>query len=1164
MSLAGTEESGAREKPSDPITMYVGAPSVPGSSAQHRHVTTRVPNIYNGLPSLLEYNSLKRLIQEGNQTSFTTASTLLDQPVYYCLKSAAPKSAGTSTPSPATSPTAGAAAQVHDFSAKSKETQRVVYPFDGSSVAATTAGLSRRVVWSKGDLVSALHASIDPIAVDQFITWKKSKFNGVYGRDGAQSPSQDLDDVQSIATTAVDPKESMKDNDSRYARSSSMIAPPGHAPSPTISESRSIRLHDDPSAKDPSDLVAEHFTALPRFSTTFDDNVAFTAHVRSLIAPSPEGDGMLPHVKQAACIDLTVSGKASIIQFNSTTQTISMSISDQASAPNDTMIQVFDRKLNKVVPITDIESVRRLNPKTGTVTRYFRSGKILQLLYATGGVSTAYSSSGDGNWESWMHTKSDGTRIAKVINPDPVPSASSAEVKTYRLEELPKVEVRSTIDRESRGHITSRSDGVITVRYTARPERETGENVEELQHTTVVLHADGSKIISFDSLNPRMVTPVPSAFVEGVGVRRFRCEHPSFPSIDLFRPGGEDGSLRVDGGSDFLMEFNDGSMLRHAVVHDGSRQSSFHRPSESTIRVDHYRQLIFVEPSSVQFKERTPASIACCEGIGVFDPLNGSFRLVDYKQHVTEVINILGGILGIQHDVAASFKPSTIDDILLALAPSGMDPHTRPKAVHSQTLAKAKAAHEMATNALEIGYQLPHFCYPCCLYRLREVVAPFIQQVKLVVGKNTSGAKLAGAQSQWVDREIIPHIFIQRRDGRCTELLCQHEITPLVHLAAKNPTVTVNSSSFSGEPGIEQIAFMTSTPGSIAQGAASALAKSQKGGLSMSRTQQVFSSSFTRSFDASYFASGGALGATSSSRAAGGVEGLSWLPKSLLPTRAPREMKRLTNFDIAVRQAPMQCSVLRTFLRYTPMTDGVKRTVVRGFVKSQRHKQQMLEYGKGLINEDPRTDMDKSVAYSLAVKHRQRLQELHQTLTGEADPATSAMGGPPRQLTEEELAEINANQPVDALNPAQASPKPPQKNVHVSPSRIDKQHIFPSVESLEFGTLPQRFRYSLTLTLRNTSTNALMFQVRRADLKDTIVTIQNAKGLISPMNTSVVIIIASIGPNVARGVDVERKLFIDCQGTRRPLVVPVRMRIATEEEDFAFKLRPNIKVLGPV
>jgi hypothetical protein len=1178
------------EKPTDPVKLIVGAVEVPPS----RRSASGVKNVYTGLPSFLNYMASTSSPTMGDRTAAAGegVNSYLNEKRFY-----------RNSPSASVSPAPNSKDQRRaTFSAEPLESSQVVFPYDGSVVEAVTSGRSRRVSWQKAELVASLNATISQHALNQFFVHRKADAKGI--SRGATSPTQKAkeellkdDGTESVASGSIAPSNqdvaresispsqgitpngSMMGTPKRKGESNALKFPPGAAltapgaglgkpPLPTQAGT-GVGLVIPPEGQQDTPFVTE----LPRFSVTYEDAVSFSVET---IATPLSAEGPMPTTAESASLIAHVSGRNLTVTFDECSTGVGfLPVSAEASGLATSVIQVYCPVSKCVKSLAETEASRVINRSNASVARYFASGQVYQVLHRGGGSSTAYRPYGEVDYVSWIHRKPSGARVVQLSGRYAQLAEKEGQSVTFAL---PNVGFRSAVDAESRSKIRSFEDGTMTIQYLSEPEYNAAEGGTSLPttasvgripgsgpsvHTVVTLHPDGTKMISFMAGGKKIVTPIPSATIDGVGVRAFRIENPgTLPSVDLF--AGSNHIYR-----DLMIEFNDGSIFRHSAPSNGGgslaqsgasfnaeagRTTTFIRPAESAIRIDHGLQLIMVEPSTVQFKERKPPSVAACEGIGIFDLLNGAFRLIDYRHYLTEVYNVVGGEVAVENPIVVKFTRSSIDDILLSLSPSGIDHHARPKKLHSTTLAKQRAAREKASNEQEVGHQLPHFVYPCLLYRLRPLVKPYVSSLRLGVGRTSFAETIKAPLSEsWMDTEIRPELYYVRRDGSIVKLLCNRDVTPLVHLSSKNPTITVNTSSFSGEPGIEQISFLWSAPGGVAQGAARSLVKSMKG-------TNIWAGSLsacvtTKPFDQTLHNGSPAFAKTagvSSTPGLGGVEGLSWIPRSVLPPKAPRQTHDLTAFDIAVRQSSLQCLILQRLLRFSPVSAGVKAAVLQTFVQRQRHKTQMKSYGLSLILEDPRPEVERLAAARLRIQHQESIAKSIVNSIGTFSGVTfvGADGSP------EPSAAAGQSSTVVVAGNTNDSTK--------SKVRGEHQWIVPSSEEIQFGTLPLRFKYSLTLTLTNTSTNALMFQVRRADLKDTVVTVQHAKGLISPMSSSVVIIVASILPSLPRGVERETKLFIDCQGCRKPIVVPVRIRVATEEEDFAYCIEPHVKVLGPV
>ena len=870
------------------------------------------------------------------------------------------------------------------------------------------------------------------------------------------------------------------------------------------------------------------------FTATFDDGTCCSVSVQRRCGDfirsqsrSPEGEPQdsTKEIRDGYRLCMSFATASGVVSIDDVTGDVRI----VRSVPLQRSVDVLggdDKPL--VVRSVEEEIEREVANIQGHVTCRFRSG-LVQRLYANGAVASRCA-----NDTRSLLILPGGERRIIVSKGGP-----AAEILT-------PIEVRTAHDSESQCEIHSRNDFVTMIHYVESQHLCVADGPEL---SAVTLHADDTVIMQFfpcakapptttqeqpSPLQPRC-TPTPDGGMargEGSALScRFRLECPGLPTITIQAPPQVIPGTSI---GDVFIEFSDGTVLRRArEPQTGWTETAVFRPVQTTIRLRHDHGLVFVEPHSVQFMERSVFCVGACEGVHIFDPITGSYRLTDFKHVNYEISTVIPeGCTSAPQCVTVQ---SSLEELVLQLAPCGLKRHVEPTSPHSSILVKSNQQKEEART--KIAQQHAALEVPPMQTRLRDIVSPFVVEHDLVTASRqlqinlrkttTMNSTLRSAMAtigaadpsnrELPDNAPRPLIYVLDGDGRATRLLCSKDLAPFVHLASKPSSgVVVCRGEFGGEPGIQQLTFL--------------------------RSQRKME----RVGDASPWGYGLTL-----PDGQGPVALHQCVPRVLHPVKSSSLSKICP--DLANKHDKDERQVAeRTVVRYVAMTKSVQRLVFNDYAKKVQRDQKGVTYATSLRMPDPRSDEDRATEAQLLEKHREKLQSYRSAQRDSASPQRS-----PSQV----VGKVSVPETQKEHQPALE--KTPQL-ISMEKSTVEATPVVVAVPNIvEFGPLPTNFRYSITVTLRNLTTNAILFHVRRVHKKSSPLQIHAGSGLISPMSTSAVIIVLCIAPDMAGPV--EERLYVDCQYRRDPLVIPVTATAVpckSGDPKTDYLLMTHVRVLG--
>jgi hypothetical protein len=752
-----------------------------------------------------------------------------------------------------------------------------------------------------------------------------------------------------------------------------------------------------------------------------------------------------------------------------------------------------------VIPSIEFEVSRTIDNFSGAVHRFFASGA-QQALFADGSVATRLSTTAP-----WLMTAVDGTRCSQHGATIPDDAAESRS--------------KCAVDRERSCRVRSRVDGVVIAEYFSPPSSE--------GHTRVTAHADGTVIVTIMGAQSVSSTVLDNLYSEVASLSSFgQCtfvvESPVAPRVFLFAPVGPLNA--------FFVQLGDNSVLeRHIMPPQTSEQCSymqtvFCRGSESTLRYNHDSALMFVEPHDVHLATTNPNAsnkptlssssvvsqrmqtasklgstaanlsshqsmnnIAICEAIAVFDLALGGMRLVDREKYVTQVSGIFDFS---EPDVAVSFEHQDVMELLLLMLPTGFQTHTRPKKL-LQKLEEERAAREEEDDS-DVG------SFPGLVDRLRLLAQTFvienrlIQQESLRRPHNSSllPHKTTAAETPQDDQDALtrllannarPLVFAEIGPDHFEHLMCAADLAAFLRVTS-NKQWTVASSTCSGEPGIEQIAF--------------------------------------------YRASGSALLVPFEGSALEGG-GTPWLPKSLQPPRrfvTPGPLGTNRVGSPAVPHTPLPSGfappgtapdfplhgALRVLLRYAPLSHNARAAIVASHIESQVRYGKMNRYAKSL--QDAIGVEDEATAAGLEM-----LWSRHGDLLSSVSPsnieAQPQLEPSPARPSEGGGIPATVSPSDDLMVPAKGTQQRP-----AAPVVLEHAVTF-SPAVVDFGPLAPGFSYHVPVTARNHTSHTLLFEIfdplpfnHFGALLPSFVSVTTHRFMLSPFGESLINIMVTLSP----------------------------------------------------
>ncbi|SCU70999.1 uncharacterized protein TEOVI_000257900 [Trypanosoma equiperdum] len=312
----------------------------------------------------------------------------------------------------------------------------------------------------------------------------------------------------------------------------------------------------------------------------------------------------------------------------------------------------------------------------------------------------------------------------------------------------------------------------------------------------------------------------------------------------------------------FYVLFGDGTVLRRRVIYRGMRgtvtpflETLFTRRSETSVRILHESGVVIVEPAEAGLRNRSSVmSMAVGEGFPVFDVALGGLRLVDGRQHLTEVKHLYSS-----GPVQSSIRGYTLEHLLRQLVLPMYTPHKVTKA-RWQAMRREEIEAEEEDRRNRISGKCPPLTN-----RLREIAEEFViannllsmsllksaaqESKRCSEPPSASDAKLPGSATPiWGQRTqhdnllknaanvqprerpqlvdvfdaqsyfpqdsspptvIAPLFFSEMQDGRVVQYLQLRDVNDFIRERASGVTpVFLSLSTCTGEPGVQQMTFL--------------------------------------------------------------------------------------------------------------------------------------------------------------------------------------------------------------------------------------------------------------------------------------------------------------------------------------------------------------------